>query len=239
MWFSANKCYACELLIVLCKKSIWLIYFTADKGSFWWGGELRDGGDLQEAPPENPLPTIHLHHICFCCRTNSSSANPSKAKREEHWLQVCGAASLAEIIVNKFHKPRWMLIPGMNQIDIWNIIVNKYMSWHFPWKCWRILLFEGKTVRTKFSCHLFCSLHRTLSKTIVKGAKRAGKITMGRGSQTTLKKNDRGSRMTWHEDDDISSERNGINGTCGMLAGCRHLWLVCVRACAVLCMRCY
>lgn len=29
---------------------------------------------------------------------------------------------------------------------------------------------------------------------------------MGRGSQTTLKKNDRGSRMTWHEDDDISSE---------------------------------
>lgn len=31
---------------------------------------------------------------------------------------------------------------------------------------------------------------------------------MGRGSQTTLKKNDRGSRMTWHEDDDISSETN-------------------------------
>lgn len=49
---------------------------------------------------------------------------------------------------------------------------------------------------------------RTLSKTIVKGAKRAGKITMGRGSQSTLKKNDRGSRMTWHEDDDISGERN-------------------------------
>ncbi|CDQ97234.1 unnamed protein product, partial [Oncorhynchus mykiss] len=45
---------------------------------------------------------------------------------------------------------------------------------------------------------------RTLSKTIVKGAKRAGMITMGRQSQTTLKKNDRGSRMTWHEDDDIS-----------------------------------
>lgn len=51
-----------------------------------------------------------------------------------------------------------------------------------------------------------CTSFRTLSKTIVKGAKRAGKITMGRGSQTTLKKNDRGSRMTWHEDDDISSE---------------------------------
>lgn len=33
---------------------------------------------------------------------------------------------------------------------------------------------------------------------------------MGRGSQTTLKKNDRGSRMTWHEDDDISSERNDM-----------------------------
>uniref|UniRef100_A0A673CTB2 SET binding factor 2 n=1 Tax=Sphaeramia orbicularis TaxID=375764 RepID=A0A673CTB2_9TELE len=50
----------------------------------------------------------------------------------------------------------------------------------------------------------------TLSKTIVKGAKKAGKITMGRGSQSTLKKNDRGNRMTWHEDDDISSERNEI-----------------------------
>ncbi|XP_030621605.1 myotubularin-related protein 13 [Chanos chanos] len=43
---------------------------------------------------------------------------------------------------------------------------------------------------------------RTLSKTIVKGAKRAGKITMGR--QSTLKKLERGSRMTWNEDDDIS-----------------------------------
>uniref|UniRef100_A0A3Q1HNT5 SET binding factor 2 n=2 Tax=Anabas testudineus TaxID=64144 RepID=A0A3Q1HNT5_ANATE len=50
---------------------------------------------------------------------------------------------------------------------------------------------------------------RTLSKTIVKGAKRAGKITMGRGSQSTLKKNDRGSRMTWHEDDDISISDDG------------------------------
>lgn len=53
-----------------------------------------------------------------------------------------------------------------------------------------------------------CTPRRTLSKTIVKGAKKAGKITMGRGSQSSLKKNDRGSRMTWHEDDDISSERN-------------------------------
>uniref|UniRef100_A0A3Q1B805 SET binding factor 2 n=1 Tax=Amphiprion ocellaris TaxID=80972 RepID=A0A3Q1B805_AMPOC len=50
---------------------------------------------------------------------------------------------------------------------------------------------------------------RTLSKTIVKGAKRAGKITMGRGSQASLKKNDRGSRMTWHEDDDISISDDG------------------------------
>ncbi|XP_062241080.1 myotubularin-related protein 13 isoform X1 [Platichthys flesus] len=50
---------------------------------------------------------------------------------------------------------------------------------------------------------------RTLSKTIVKGAKRAGKITMGRGGQSTLKKNDRGSRMTWHEDDDISISDDG------------------------------
>uniref|UniRef100_A0A3Q0QU54 SET binding factor 2 n=1 Tax=Amphilophus citrinellus TaxID=61819 RepID=A0A3Q0QU54_AMPCI len=50
---------------------------------------------------------------------------------------------------------------------------------------------------------------RTLSKTIVKGAKRAGKITMGRGSQPSLKKNDRGSRMTWNEDDDISISDDG------------------------------
>uniref|UniRef100_A0A3B3ZCJ3 Uncharacterized protein n=1 Tax=Periophthalmus magnuspinnatus TaxID=409849 RepID=A0A3B3ZCJ3_9GOBI len=50
---------------------------------------------------------------------------------------------------------------------------------------------------------------RTLSKTIVKGAKRAGKITMGRGSQSTLKKNDRSSRMTWNEDDDISISDDG------------------------------
>uniref|UniRef100_A0A673YFN0 SET binding factor 2 n=1 Tax=Salmo trutta TaxID=8032 RepID=A0A673YFN0_SALTR len=50
---------------------------------------------------------------------------------------------------------------------------------------------------------------RTLSKTIVKGAKRAGMITMGRQSQTTLKKNDRASRMTWHEDDDISVSDEG------------------------------
>ncbi|PWA17155.1 hypothetical protein CCH79_00010373 [Gambusia affinis] len=50
---------------------------------------------------------------------------------------------------------------------------------------------------------------RTLSKTIVKGAKRAGKITMGRGSQSSLKKADRGSRMTWQEDDDISISDDG------------------------------
>ncbi|XP_015238952.1 PREDICTED: myotubularin-related protein 13 isoform X1 [Cyprinodon variegatus] len=50
---------------------------------------------------------------------------------------------------------------------------------------------------------------RTLSKTIVKGAKRAGKITMGRGSQSSLKKMDRGSRTTWHEDDDISISDDG------------------------------
>uniref|UniRef100_A0A9J7YA42 SET binding factor 2 n=2 Tax=Cyprinus carpio carpio TaxID=630221 RepID=A0A9J7YA42_CYPCA len=48
---------------------------------------------------------------------------------------------------------------------------------------------------------------RTLSKTIVKGAKRAGKITMGR--QSTMKKNEKGSRMTWHEDDDISISDDG------------------------------
>uniref|UniRef100_A0A672LDP3 SET binding factor 2 n=1 Tax=Sinocyclocheilus grahami TaxID=75366 RepID=A0A672LDP3_SINGR len=47
----------------------------------------------------------------------------------------------------------------------------------------------------------------TLSKTIVKGAKRAGKITMGR--QSTMKKNEKGSRMTWHEDDDISISDDG------------------------------
>ncbi|KAL6468968.1 hypothetical protein MHYP_G00224920 [Metynnis hypsauchen] len=49
---------------------------------------------------------------------------------------------------------------------------------------------------------------RTLSKTIVKGAKRAGKITMGRQS-TLQKKNEKGSRMTWHEDDDISVSDEG------------------------------
>uniref|UniRef100_A0A8C2DR55 SET binding factor 2 n=1 Tax=Cyprinus carpio TaxID=7962 RepID=A0A8C2DR55_CYPCA len=48
---------------------------------------------------------------------------------------------------------------------------------------------------------------RTLSKTIVKGAKMAGKITMGR--QSTLKKNEKGSRMTWYEDDDISISDDG------------------------------
>ncbi|XP_072320770.1 myotubularin-related protein 13 isoform X1 [Eucyclogobius newberryi] len=48
---------------------------------------------------------------------------------------------------------------------------------------------------------------RTLSKTIVKGAKRAGKITMGRGSQSTLKKSS--SRTTWNEDDDISISDDG------------------------------
>lgn len=67
---------------------------------------------------------------------------------------------------------------------------------------------DSETVHINLCCYLLCTPHRTLSKTIVKGAKRAGKITMGRGSQTTLKKNDRGSRMTWHEDDDISSEIN-------------------------------
>uniref|UniRef100_A0A8C7Y9T2 SET binding factor 2 n=1 Tax=Oryzias sinensis TaxID=183150 RepID=A0A8C7Y9T2_9TELE len=45
---------------------------------------------------------------------------------------------------------------------------------------------------------------KTLSKSIVKGAKRAGKITMGLGSQNSLKKADRSSRMIYHEDDDIS-----------------------------------
>lgn len=60
---------------------------------------------------------------------------------------------------------------------------------------------------------MLCFPYRTLSKTIVKGAKRAGKITMGRGSQSSLKKMDRGSRTTWHEDDDISSERKNVS-TC-------------------------
>uniref|UniRef100_A0A672IKS0 SET binding factor 2 n=1 Tax=Salarias fasciatus TaxID=181472 RepID=A0A672IKS0_SALFA len=52
-------------------------------------------------------------------------------------------------------------------------------------------------------------LPKTLSKTIVKGAKRAGKITMGRGSQSSLKKSERSSRMTWNEDDDISISDDG------------------------------
>ncbi|KAF7703380.1 myotubularin-related protein 13 isoform X1 [Silurus meridionalis] len=49
---------------------------------------------------------------------------------------------------------------------------------------------------------------RTLSKTIVKGAKRAGKITMGRQS-TMQKKSEKGTRMTWNEDDDISISDDG------------------------------
>uniref|UniRef100_A0A8B9JQ51 SET binding factor 2 n=1 Tax=Astyanax mexicanus TaxID=7994 RepID=A0A8B9JQ51_ASTMX len=49
---------------------------------------------------------------------------------------------------------------------------------------------------------------RTLSKTIVKGAKRAGKITMGRQS-TLQKKTEKGNRMTWYEDDDISISDEG------------------------------
>ncbi|KAG9352382.1 hypothetical protein JZ751_020795 [Albula glossodonta] len=48
---------------------------------------------------------------------------------------------------------------------------------------------------------------RTLSKTIVKGAKKAGKITIGR--QYTTKKNEKGNRATWHEDDDISVSDDG------------------------------
>ncbi|KAG7274430.1 hypothetical protein CRUP_033586, partial [Coryphaenoides rupestris] len=49
---------------------------------------------------------------------------------------------------------------------------------------------------------------QTLSKSIVKGARKAGKITMGRAGQTTLKKSERG-RMTWNEDDDISISDDG------------------------------
>ncbi|KAJ7986078.1 hypothetical protein DPEC_G00347070 [Dallia pectoralis] len=58
---------------------------------------------------------------------------------------------------------------------------------------------------------------RTLSKTIVKGAKRAGMITMGRQNQAALKKTDRGSRMTWHEDDDISVSDEGEPPPCSTL----------------------
>ncbi|XP_077374547.1 myotubularin-related protein 13 isoform X2 [Festucalex cinctus] len=58
---------------------------------------------------------------------------------------------------------------------------------------------------------------RTLSKTIVKGAKRASKITMGRGNQSSLKRNDRGSRMIWHEDDDISISDDGEPPPCSTL----------------------
>ncbi|XP_024150980.1 myotubularin-related protein 13 isoform X2 [Oryzias melastigma] len=50
---------------------------------------------------------------------------------------------------------------------------------------------------------------KTLSKTIVKGAKRAGKITMGLGSQSSLKKADRSSRMIYHDDDDLSISDDG------------------------------
>lgn len=59
---------------------------------------------------------------------------------------------------------------------------------------------------------------RTLSKSIVKGARKAGKITMGRAGQTTLKKTERG-RMTWNEDDDISSEFSRTSVVRGLRPG--------------------
>lgn len=147
---------------------VFLTPFPADKSGVWWGGELRDGGDLQKAPAENPLPSVHLQLLCFRGRTNNTSAHPAKAEGEKHWLQVFTATKswLTGFLVCFPPENIWVLKPLLP-----------------------------------------CSPHRTLSKTIVKGAKMAGKITMGRGSQTTLKKADRGSRMTWHEDDDISSER--------------------------------
>uniref|UniRef100_A0A4W4G0Y4 SET binding factor 2 n=1 Tax=Electrophorus electricus TaxID=8005 RepID=A0A4W4G0Y4_ELEEL len=49
---------------------------------------------------------------------------------------------------------------------------------------------------------------RTLSKTLAKGAKRAGIITMGRQS-TLQKKLEKGNRMTWYEDDDVSVSDDG------------------------------
>uniref|UniRef100_A0A3B3QJM1 SET binding factor 2 n=1 Tax=Paramormyrops kingsleyae TaxID=1676925 RepID=A0A3B3QJM1_9TELE len=48
---------------------------------------------------------------------------------------------------------------------------------------------------------------RTISKTIVKGAKKAGKITIGR--QSVIRRNERGSRSTWNEDDDVSVSDDG------------------------------
>ncbi|KAJ8406608.1 hypothetical protein AAFF_G00301820 [Aldrovandia affinis] len=48
---------------------------------------------------------------------------------------------------------------------------------------------------------------RTLSKTLVKGAKKAGKITIVR--QYATRKNEKGNRNTWHEDDDISVSDEG------------------------------
>ncbi|KAJ8396732.1 hypothetical protein AAFF_G00015700 [Aldrovandia affinis] len=54
---------------------------------------------------------------------------------------------------------------------------------------------------------------RTLSKTLVKGAKKAGKMTIGR--QSTTKKNER--RMTWNEDDDISVSDDGEQPTSSTL----------------------
>lgn len=61
------------------------------------------------------------------------------------------------------------------------------------------------TLIKHFKIHFVIVFDSTLSKTIVKGARRAGKITMGRQS-TLQKKNEKGPRTTWNEDDDISSE---------------------------------
>lgn len=62
---------------------------------------------------------------------------------------------------------------------------------------------------------LLLQICRTFSKSIVKGAKRAGKMTIGR--QYLLKKKtstiveERGNRPGWNEDDDISGKSETVS----------------------------
>lgn len=60
----------------------------ADQGGVRRGGDLGNGGDLQEAPAEDPLPTIHLQHVRLRSGTDGSAASPAQAEGEEHRIPV-------------------------------------------------------------------------------------------------------------------------------------------------------
>lgn len=132
-------------ILLLYKINVWLMPLTVDKSGFWWGSELRDGGDLQKAPTEDPLSTVHLQLLRICCRTNSTSTNPSKAKREEHWLQVCGAG-LKQHALKKIHQTSLnadFIYESYRRLKYELSYINKHVAQLFfsPWKFWKILKF--------------------------------------------------------------------------------------------------